>query len=166
LRAKDTILLEYTCAGLRLGIPPELLTKDFESFLVSFHGRLDRLAAEEKYQLTQDVVANVEKSVLGAKKRYITSVLVRAALMIGHDLLPERVKCKYKLRMLNTKWKRLIQKSLIAALWMVYPLLLWIPLRGMICLLLVLESNLRPIFHVSDSPMIRLFRLDLHFSRL
>ena len=147
-RAKDTIVLEYTCAGLRLGVPPELLTKDYYS-LLSFNARLDRLAAEEKYKLTCDVVTDVENSVLRAKKRCITSLLVRAALMVGHDLLPERVKVKYQLRMLDSKWKRYTQKILIALLWLIYPLLLQIPLRGMICLLLVLESSLRPIFHVS-----------------
>lgn len=149
-RAKDTIVLEYTCAGLRLGVPPEMLTKDYDSFITSFHGRLDRLSAEEKYKLTRDVVTNVENSVMGAKKRWITALLVKMALMVGHDLLPERVKIKYQLRILDKRWKRCIQKSIITVLWLIYPLLLWIPLRGMICLLLVLESNLRPIFHVSQ----------------
>ncbi|KDR79578.1 hypothetical protein GALMADRAFT_1245135 [Galerina marginata CBS 339.88] len=143
-RAKDTIVLEYTCAGLRIGVPEDLLSKDYDSFLVSFNRRLDILDAG--YSLTRSIVENVEASVLSAKKNWITRILVRVALMIGHDLLPDRVREKYQLKILSTWWQRVIQKVLIAVLWVVYPMLMWLPLRGMICLLLVLEPPLRPLF--------------------
>ena len=139
-------MLEYTCAGLRIGVPEELLTKDYDSFLVSFDRRLDILDAG--YSITRVVVENVETSVLSAKKNWITGILVRVALMIGFDLLPQRVREKYQLKILSTWWQRAIQKVLIAILWFIYPMLMWLPLRGMICLLLVLEPQLRPLFMV------------------
>lgn len=145
-RAKDTIVLEYACAGLRIGVPQELLSKDYDSFLVDFNKRLDILDAG--YSLTRVIVENVEGSVLSAKKNPITALLVRVALMIGYDLLPIRVREKYQLKILSTWWQRAIQRILIAILWVIYPMLMWLPLRGMICLLLVLEPQLRPIFMV------------------
>ncbi|KAJ7640491.1 Decaprenyl diphosphate synthase-like protein [Mycena polygramma] len=146
-RAKDTIVLEYTCAGLRLGVPQSMLTMNYDYFLVSFNHRLDRL--DSGYELTGTVVQNVEASVISAKKHWITGLLVRAALMVGHSLLPERVRCKYELNILKSRIARAIQWSLCASLWLVYPFLLLIPLRGMICLLLVLEPQLRPILRSS-----------------
>ncbi|PPQ78863.1 hypothetical protein CVT25_002431 [Psilocybe cyanescens] len=143
-RAKDTIVLEYACAGMRIGVPQDLLSKDYDSFLIAFDQRLDILDAG--YSLTRVIVENVEGSVLSAKKNIITAILVRIALMIGYDLLPTRVREKYQLKILSTWWQRAIQKILIAVLWVIYPMLMWVPLRGMICLLLVLEPQLRSIF--------------------
>lgn len=145
-RAKDTIVLEYACAGMRIGVPQDLLSKDYDSFLIAFDQRLDILDAG--YSLTRVIVENVEGSVLSAKKNIITAILVRIALMIGYDLLPTRVREKYQLKILSTWWQRAIQKILIAVLWVIYPMLMWVPLRGMICLLLVLEPQLRSIFMV------------------
>ncbi|KAF7328933.1 Alkyl transferase [Mycena venus] len=146
-RAKDTIVLEYTCAGLRLGVPQSMLTTTYDDFVVSFNHRLDRLDAG--YELTGTVVHNVEASVISAKKHWITGLLVRAALMVGHSLLPERVKSKYQLNILKFRTARAIQWALCTSLWLVYPFLMLIPLRGMICLLLVLEPQLRPILRSS-----------------
>ncbi|KAJ7629478.1 Decaprenyl diphosphate synthase-like protein [Mycena polygramma] len=124
-----------------------MLTMNYDDFLVSFNHRLDRL--DSGYELTGTVVQNVEASVISAKKHWITGLLVRAALMVGHSLLPERVRCKYELNILKSRTARAIQWSLCASLWLVYPFLLLIPLRGMICLLLVLEPQLRPILRSS-----------------
>lgn len=131
---------------MRIGVPENLLTKDYDSFLVSFNKRLDILDAG--YSLTRETIFNVEASVLSAKKSWITSILVRAALIIGFDLLPERVKVKYELKILKAWYVRAIQKLTMAILWVIYPMLMWLPLRGMICLLLVLEPQLRPLFMV------------------
>ncbi|KAF8147785.1 hypothetical protein K438DRAFT_1867311 [Mycena galopus ATCC 62051] len=143
----DTIVLEYTCAGLRLGVPQSMLTKTYDDFIISFNHRLDRLDAG--YELTGTVVHNVEASAISAKKHWITDILVRAALMIGYSLLPERVKSKYQLNILKSRTARAIQRVLCASLWFVYPFLMLIPLRGTICLLLVLEPQLRPILRSS-----------------
>ncbi|KAJ7086460.1 hypothetical protein B0H15DRAFT_350759 [Mycena belliarum] len=145
-RAKDTIVLEYTCAGLRLGVPQSMLTTNYDDFLISFNHRLDRL--DSGYELTGTVVHNVEASVLAAKKHWITGLLVRAALMVGFSLLPERVKSKYQLKILDSRAARAVQWTLCAVLWLIYPFLMLIPLRGMMCLLLVLEPPLRPILRV------------------
>ncbi|KAJ7262720.1 Decaprenyl diphosphate synthase-like protein [Mycena haematopus] len=124
-----------------------MLTMTYEDFLISFNHRLDRL--DSGYELTESVVHNVEASVISAKKHWITGLLVRAALMVGHSLLPERVKSKYQLNILKSRTARVIQRVLCASLWLVYPFLMLIPLRGMICLLLVLEPQLRPILRSS-----------------
>jgi hypothetical protein len=99
--------------------------------------------------LTRNIVENIEASVLSAKKSVLTGILIRAALLVGHDLLPERVKHKYELGLLQTWWGRPAQTFLNAAVWLIYPMLMWLPLRGMICLLLVLEPSLRRLFMVS-----------------
>jgi hypothetical protein len=124
-----------------------MLTTNYDDFLVSFNHRLDRL--DSGYELTGTVVHNVEASVLSAKKHWITGLLVRAALMVGHSLLPERVRSKYQLKILDSRVARAVQWTLCALLWLVYPFLMLIPLRGMMCLLLVLEPPLRPILRVS-----------------
>jgi hypothetical protein len=148
-RGKDLIVLEYTCAGLRLGVPQNLLAKDYDSFLVSFNRRLDILDAG--YSLTRTIVENVERSACTAEKSWVTNILIRMAFMIGYDLLPERVQKQYQLKLLSKAWQRAVQKILIAILWVIYPMLMWIPLRGMITLLLVLEPPLRHFFMVGRS---------------
>jgi hypothetical protein len=70
--------------------------------------------------------------------------------MVGFSLLPERVKSKYQLNILKSHFARGIQWTLCAVLWAIYPCLMWIPLRGMMCLLLVLEPQLRPVLRVSQ----------------
>jgi uncharacterized protein (DUF2236 family) len=129
-----------------------MLTTTYADFLVSFNHRLDRLDAG--YELTRKTVHNLEASLTSAKnsKHWVTNLLVRAALMIGHSLLPERVKCKYQLDILKSQTARGIQRVLCALLWLTYPFLMWIPLRGMMCLLLVLEPQLRPVFRVRREP--------------
>ena len=148
-RAKDAITLEYTCVGLRLDVPPELLAKDYASFLISFRRRLDRL--DTGYELARSVVTNVERSALSAKKSWIMGLFIRAGLMVGHELLPQRVRDKYELELLQSWWARLIQKCLCGILWLIFPFLMCIPLREMSCLLLMLKPQLRPIFHVRTS---------------
>ncbi|KAJ7186831.1 hypothetical protein C8R46DRAFT_1058177, partial [Mycena filopes] len=118
-----------------------MLTTTYADFLISFNHRLDRL--DSGYELTGTVVHNVEASVLSAKKHWLTGLLVRAALMVGHSLLPDRVRSKYQLNILKSRTARAVQWVLCAGLWLVYPCLMLIPLRGMMCLLLVLEPPLR-----------------------
>lgn len=117
--------------------------------MVSFNRRLDILDAG--YSLTRTIVENVERSACTAEKSWVTNILIRMAFMIGYDLLPERVQKQYQLKLLSKAWQRAVQKILIAILWVVYPMLMWIPLRGMITLLLVLEPPLRHFFMVSRS---------------
>jgi hypothetical protein len=148
-RAKDAITLEYTCAALRLGVPQDMLSKDYESFLVSFNKRLDQM--DSGYKLKRNVVENIERSALELKKSWITAAILRASLMIGHSLLPDHLKAKYPLKILSTRSGRVIQRVLCALLWVLYPSLMWLPLRGMICLLLVLEPQLRPVLLVCES---------------
>ncbi|KAJ7834709.1 putative undecaprenyl diphosphate synthase-domain-containing protein [Mycena olivaceomarginata] len=146
-QAKDTIVLEYTCAGMRLGVPQSMLTATYDDFLVSFNRRLDRLDAG--YELSGTIMHNIEASIISSKKHWVTGLLVRTAFMIGHSLLPDRVKCKYQLNTLKSRKARITQRALCASLWLIYPFLVLIPLRGLMCLLLVLEPQLRPTFRSS-----------------
>ncbi|KAJ7471916.1 Decaprenyl diphosphate synthase-like protein [Mycena latifolia] len=146
-RAKDTVVLEYTCAGLRLGIPQSMLATTYDDFLIAFNHRVDRLDSGSEF--TRTVVHDIEASILSGNKHWITDLLVRAALMVGYSLLPERVKSKYQLEILESRAARAVQWTLCAGLWLIYPCLMLIPLRGVICLLLVLEPELRPILRSS-----------------
>ena len=152
-RAKDAIVLDYTCLGLRIGIPEQLLSKDYESFLVLLDKHLDVLDLGHSPDLTRSIVQSIEIPILTGKMKWITRIVARAALMIGFDLLPQRVRDRdqYQLRVLSTPCQRAIQKIMIAVLWFFYPALMWLPLRGMICLMLILEPGLRPIFTVCYS---------------
>lgn len=132
---------------MRIGIPENLLTKSYDAFVISFNKRLNILDA--RYTLTRETIYNVEYSVLLAGQSWITDILMQAALIIGFDLLPERVKVKYKFKVLCPWYRRGLQRLAMAFLWVVYPMLMWLPPRGMICLLLILEPQLRPIFMVS-----------------
>jgi len=152
-RTKDAIVLEYACLGLRIGIPEELLSKDYESFLISLDKHLDALDLGHSPDFTRSIVQSIEIPILTGKMKWITRIMARGALMIGFDLLPQRVRDRdqYQLKVLSTPCQRAIQKILIAVFWFFYPALMWLPLRGMICFMLVLEPCLRPIFMVCCS---------------
>jgi len=154
-RTKDAIVLEYACLGLPvgIGIPEELLSKDYESFLMSLDKHLDVLDLGHSLDFTRSTVQSIETPLIFRKMNCITRVVARAALMIGFDLLPQRVRERdqYQLKVLSTPCQRAIQKILTAMLWFFYPTLMWLPLRGMICLILILEPHLRPIFMVRCS---------------
>jgi len=152
-RTKDAIVLEYACLGLRIGIPEELLSKDYESFLISLDKHLDVVDLGHSLDFTRSIVQSIEIPILTGEMKWITRIVARAALMIGFDLLPQRVRDRdqYQLKVLTTPLQRTIQKILIAMLWFFYPALMWLPLRGVICLMLILEPRLRPIFVVCCS---------------
>jgi hypothetical protein len=126
-----------------------MLGKDYESFLVSFNNRLDRV--DGGYDFTRRVIGAVETSLIDAEKSWITALLLRCALIVGYTLLPERVKHKYQLEIMKFRFSQVLQVIICATLWLVYPFLLWIPLRGTICILLVLEPSLRPTLQVCAS---------------
>ncbi|KAF7342659.1 Alkyl transferase [Mycena sanguinolenta] len=149
-RAKDTIVLEYACAGMRLGVPQEMVTTTYDDFLASLNHKLGRLDAGGKLSVTG--VLKLEDGMMSAQKHWMTGMLLRAAFMVGHSLLPERVKSNYPLAVLKSRTGRFAQSALCAVLWLVYPFLILIPLRGAMCLLLVLEPQLRPIFRVRIFP--------------
>ncbi|KAF8075737.1 Decaprenyl diphosphate synthase-like protein [Lyophyllum atratum] len=85
---------------------------------------------------------------LTSKMSLISRLLCRVGLMIGFELLPQRVRDQgqYQLKVLSTPWQRAIQKILMAVLWFFYPMLMWLPLRGAMCLILISEPQLRPVF--------------------
>ncbi|KAJ7240804.1 Decaprenyl diphosphate synthase-like protein [Mycena rebaudengoi] len=159
-RGRDAVVLEYTCVGMRLGVPRSLLTSTYDDFLISFGRRLDQL--DSGCEITNIVVRNIEASVIEAKKSWLTSIMIRCALMVGFTLLPERVQSKYKLAILRSQSACRVQRVLCAVLWAIYPFLMWIPLRGMICLLLVLEPQLRPALRTS---LQTIHRMDLLHDR-
>ena len=118
-RTKDLVTLEFTCVGLRLGIPLDYLARDYDSFLTSFHRNIDR----DPTKVTQEMITSIESAILNTEMKWVTSVLLRASLMIGHDLLPEKVKQRYELRVLDSPMKKLAQRTLCAMLWFIYPFL-------------------------------------------
>jgi hypothetical protein len=148
-RAKDLIVLQYYCVGLRLGIPEGLLNKDYASFMVSWEHRLDSLASGD--QLTHTVVQDLAQFATATRKSWFTNMLIHMAILIGHDLLPQHVREHYDLEILPKRWQKIIQRLLIIGLWIVYPILMWLPLRGLITLFLILEPSLRRPFMVSPS---------------
>ncbi|KAF7334704.1 Alkyl transferase [Mycena venus] len=145
---KRGVVLEYAWAGMRLGIPRSLLATNHEDFLVSFNRRLDHLDAG--CMLNAMVINNIEASLVELrKKRWLTAIILRIALMVGFTLLPERVQSKYQLDVLKSRSARAVQRIICVLLWLVYPFLVWVPLRGIICLLVILEPQLRPVIRSS-----------------
>ncbi|KAF7342539.1 Alkyl transferase [Mycena sanguinolenta] len=147
-RARDAIVLEYACVGMRLGVPRSLLATTYDDFLVSFNRNLELLDGSSEFSTAG--IRKLEVSVLSAQTCGITALFIRAALMVGHSLLPERVKPKYRLDILKSRTAQIVQRALCTVVWLVYysfPMV--IPPRGTICLLLVLEPQLRPIFRSS-----------------
>ncbi|KAH9481056.1 Isoprenyl transferase [Psilocybe cubensis] len=145
-RAKDTIVLENTCVALRLGVPDHLLARDYESFMAMFNRQLDLL--DHGHSASQKLVEEIENAATTSNIKWPTAILFRLGLMIGHDLLPEKLRNQYQLKALRSPWQRCLQKIVISVLWLVYPVLMWLPLRGVITLLLVLEPSTRSIFMV------------------
>ena len=123
-----------------------MLTTTYDDFMVSFNHNLDRL--DKDRDLSVAAVHKLEAGIISAQTRWITGMFIRAALVVGHSLLPECVKSKYRLDTLNSWTARLVQRTLCASVWLVHSFPMVIPLRGTICLLLVLEPELRPIFRV------------------
>ena len=143
-RTKDLVTLEFTCVGLRLGIPLDYLARDYDSFLTSFHRHIDRHPAK----VTQEMITSIETAILDTEMKWVTSVLLRASLMIGHDLLPEKVKQRYEFRVLDSPMKKLSQGTLCATLWFIYPFLPSLSMRGLLSLFLIFEPGLRSKFKV------------------
>ncbi|KAJ7512250.1 hypothetical protein B0H11DRAFT_2182634 [Mycena galericulata] len=147
-RARDAIVLEYACASMRPWVPRSLLTSNYDDFLASFNRRLDVLDAE--CDLNSIIIRGIEASMIDLrKKRWITSIVFRAALMVGFSLLPTRVHARYQLTVLKSRRARFVQRNVCALLWAVYPFLVWIPLRGLICLFLIVEPQLRTVLRSS-----------------
>jgi len=150
-RAKDAIVLEDAYVGMRIGVYEELMSKDYESFLALLDKHLDVLDSGHSLNFTRSVFQSIETGPMTAKMNCISRFFYTAGLMIGFDLLPQRVRDQYQLKLLSTWWWRAIQKILIAALWFFYPMMMWLPPRGFICLVLILQPQLRPDFIVRGS---------------
>ena len=147
-RAKDAIVLEVAYVGMRIGVYKELMSKDYESFLILF---LDVLDSGHSLNFTRSLFQSIETAPMTAKMNWISRFFYTAGLMIGFDLLPQRVRDQYQLKLLSTWWRRAIQKILIAMLWFFYPMMMWLPPRGLICLVLILQPQLRSAFIVRCS---------------
>ncbi|KAK7051901.1 alkyl transferase [Favolaschia claudopus] len=157
-RGRDAILMEYTCAGMRLGVAGSMLPSTYDEFLISFNKRLDNLdgLANSFVELVETATTTSER------KNSFFRMFTYIQLMIGHSLLPERAKSRIPLNIiLKSRSARIIQLILCAVLRLVYPWIVSLPLRGVICLMLVLHPELRPIFQtihsidiLSDKPTI------------
>ncbi|CAK5283456.1 unnamed protein product [Mycena citricolor] len=141
-RMKDLIVWEYTCAAMRLGVPREMLSSSYPDFISAFSARIDSLSTECK--LTSDIIFSLEASILvSTRMRWITSLGLRAAFLVGHTLLPEELKAQYVLAGVRSPVSRMVQRVLCALLWLLYPLLLWLPLRGLIAFVIFLEPSMK-----------------------
>ncbi|CAK5267944.1 unnamed protein product [Mycena citricolor] len=141
-RMKDLIVWEYTCAAMRLGVPREMLSSSYPDFISAFSARIDSLSTECK--LTSDIIFSLEASILvSTRMRWITSLGLRAAFLVGHTLLPEELKAQYVLAGVRSPVSRMVQRVLCALLWLLYPLLLWLPLRGLIAFVVFFEPSMK-----------------------
>lgn len=150
-RAKDAIVLKYAYVGMRIGVYEELMSKDHESFLILLNKHLDVLDSGHSLNFTRSVFQSIETAPTTAKMSCFSRIFLAAGLMTGFDLLPQRVRNQYQLKLLSTWWQRAIQKILIGVLWFFYPMTMWLPPRGLICLILILQPQLRPAFIVRGS---------------
>ncbi|KAJ7074758.1 putative undecaprenyl diphosphate synthase-domain-containing protein [Mycena amicta] len=138
-RAKDSIVLEFSCAAMRLGVPRSMVSSDHEGFLTSFDRRHENFSS----RLTTDNTHAFEVATLRSRTHPVTHLFLHLGLLIGHSVLPERLKCRFPLAILESRWGRATQRFLCFVLWLVYPCLISLPLRGMICMLLIFEPPLR-----------------------
>lgn len=147
----DSIVLQYTCVGWQLGVPPALLATDFTAFSAQFASRLSRIAPASPFHddFRQREVKAMERVIQVAGTSWTLRLLLHAALLIGHDLLPPELKTAYRPDLLQGRMAPTIQRVLLAALWLVYPSLARLPLRGLISLFCVLDPGAREVVELS-----------------
>jgi len=147
----DAIVLRFTCMGRQLGIPEHFLGRDYEGFLTSFQGRLDAIATradDPKYTLRPKIVSQLENANAVLGKTWLMQALFSAAWLVGIELLPTDVRAAYQLPAEPT---RLSSAVLTVSTWFIdalYPLLPWLPLRGMVALVCALEPGMRDVCQV------------------
>ncbi|CAK5283454.1 unnamed protein product [Mycena citricolor] len=140
-RMKDLIVWEYTCAAMRLGVPREMLSSSYTDFVSAFRARIDSLSTECK--LTTNIFLSLEETILlSTRMRWITSLGLKAAFLVGPTLLPGELKSQYVLKSARSPVSRITQRVLCALLRLLYPLLLWLPLRGLIALVVFIEPGM------------------------
>ncbi|KAJ6465397.1 hypothetical protein C8R45DRAFT_939597 [Mycena sanguinolenta] len=81
----DAVVLEFACAGMRLGIPQSMLTTTYD-FMVSFNHNRDRL--DEDSDPSAAAVHKLEASINSAQTRWIAGMFIRAAL-IDKPVIPQ-----------------------------------------------------------------------------
>jgi uncharacterized protein (DUF2236 family) len=121
------------------------MARDYPSFLASFSARLNKLPSHPpplNNILAEEILS------FDFKANPLTKLIIRLAVLIGMDLLPERVRESYATQLENMKGRKMEKYLLDGLLWSIYPFLPWISLRGVMTLLLILEPDLRNVMEV------------------
>ena len=143
--------------GRQLGIPEHLLGRDYEGFLASFQSRLDAIspqAGESKFSLRPRIVNDLEKANAALGTTWFMRCLFGAAWLVGIELLPTDIRTAYQLPSEPT---RLSSAVALASTWFIdalYPLLPWLPLRGMIALVCAVEPGMREVCQVRTCSLV------------
>jgi len=94
-RAKDAIVLEDAYVGMRIGVYEEVISKDYESFLILLDKHLDVLDSGHSLKFIRSVFQSIETGPMTAKMNCTSRFFYTAGLMIRFDLLPQRVRDQY-----------------------------------------------------------------------
>ncbi|KAJ4500123.1 hypothetical protein C8R41DRAFT_528764 [Lentinula lateritia] len=130
---------------MRIGIPDRLLSKDYDTFMASFNGRL---------HTGRPLLGAVESTLTGSRS-YLLTLFLYTVLAIEVEILPEHVREEYMLVFFRTWYSRVFQRCIVWLCWVIYPMsALFPPVRVALCFLLLLDPSAWPSFLESCREML------------
>ncbi|KAH8797397.1 hypothetical protein DL96DRAFT_996197 [Flagelloscypha sp. PMI_526] len=129
-RRKDALVMQSRCSGLRIGVPVDLLATDYDSL----NARFSSLPG------LQDI-ARRDELVLRASSA--SSFFVKFASLIALDLLPGNLSGSIRTSLSRLFGSKVLLWGFNSFMWLIYPLLAWIPLRTIIGLVTFTHSKSR-----------------------
>ena len=137
--------------GRQLGIPENLLARDYDGFLVSFRARLDAITpreAESKLSLRPRMINKLSEANAALGTTWFTQCLLRSAWFVGVSLLPDDVRSAYELPAMPRGSASIIVRTFTWLLDMLYLRFPWLPLRGVVALVCAFEPEIRTVCQV------------------
>ncbi|KAH8810090.1 hypothetical protein DL96DRAFT_552855 [Flagelloscypha sp. PMI_526] len=129
-RRRDAIVMQCSCVGMRVGVPSDLLTTDYESF----QGRLSSLS---------DWQGTIQQDELDLRSLRASSLWQKLALFMAEDLLPPHLRGNGECTRSHFSGRNLLRSSVHMFLWLAFPVLSWIPLRTIIGFITVVHDDSR-----------------------
>ncbi|KAJ3827113.1 hypothetical protein F5880DRAFT_1301891 [Lentinula raphanica] len=144
-RVKDDIVLDYACLGMRLGIPQNALSKDYDTFESSFRSRSLIYQTLMRPSSTELGVSTLQS------RSHLLNLSVHAGLAIGIEILPKHIREEYMSVFFKSWHTYMFQRCVVWLVWMFYPLRSVLPpLRSALCLLILLDQSAWSSFLVSS----------------
>jgi uncharacterized protein (DUF2236 family) len=140
------MVLGYTMVARNLGIPDHMMPMTYAEFQETFEAHLRTIPCADD-ALRPEQMARFGAAEVYAASSWFMRAASHCAWVLGVHLLPDEVKNSYAFT--ATRCDNILFHMLDWTLWVVYPLLPWLPLRGLLCLACVVEPRMMAVCTVS-----------------